>query len=55
MAKREHAIQVVLNDHEIAVLDERRGTTPRATYLRQQLHGLLRRLMWLRGARRWPF
>jgi hypothetical protein len=39
MAKREYAIQVVLNDHEIAVLDGRRGTTPRARYLRQQLHG----------------
>ena len=39
MAKREHHVMVVLNDDEIAVLDEHRGATPRATYLRQLLHG----------------
>jgi hypothetical protein len=39
VATREHHVQVVLNDHEAAILDERRGTTPRGTYLRQQLHG----------------
>jgi hypothetical protein len=30
---------VVLSDAEVAVLDELRGSAPRATYLRQLLHG----------------
>jgi hypothetical protein len=39
MAKREHHAMVVLRDAEVAVLDEHRGSAPRATYLRRLLHG----------------
>ena len=39
MAKRTHQVMVVLNDAELAVLDEHRGSAPRATYLRRLLHG----------------
>jgi hypothetical protein len=39
MAKREHHVMVVLSDAEVAVLDEYRGSAPRATYLRRLLHG----------------
>jgi hypothetical protein len=39
MAKREHHVMVVLSDAEVAVLDEHRGSAPRATYLRRLLHG----------------
>ncbi len=38
MAKREHHVMVVLSDAEVAVLDEHRGSAPRATYLRRLLH-----------------
>ena len=38
MAKRETKVLVALDDDEAAVLDERRGGVPRATYLRQTLH-----------------
>ena len=37
-AKRATRIMVTLNDDEVAVLDERPGAVPRATYLRQTLH-----------------
>ena len=36
---RENKILVSLSDDEIAVLDERRGTVPRAVYLRRLLQG----------------
>lgn len=39
MSNREHTIKVSLNDGELAVLDERRGSVPRAAYLRRLLHG----------------
>ena len=39
MAKREHDVMVRLDDGEVAVLDEHRGSAPRATYLRRLLHG----------------
>jgi len=39
MAKREHHVMLVLSDAEVAVLDEHRGSAPRATYLRRWLHG----------------
>jgi hypothetical protein len=38
VAKREHHVMVVLNDAEVAIVDEHRGEVPRATYLRQLLH-----------------
>lgn len=38
MAKRETKVLVALDDDEAAVLDERRGAVPRATYLRRLLH-----------------
>lgn len=38
MSKRSHDIMVRLDDREVAVLDEHRGSTPRATYLRRLLH-----------------
>jgi hypothetical protein len=38
MSKRSHDIMVRLDDREVAVLDEQRGSTPRATYLRRLLH-----------------
>jgi hypothetical protein len=37
MSKRSHDIMVRLDDREVAVLDEHRGS-PRATYLRRLLH-----------------
>jgi hypothetical protein len=36
---RETKFLVSLNDDEAAILDERRGGVPKATYLRQMLHG----------------
>ena len=38
MSRRRHDVMVRLDDREVAVLDEHRGSTPRATYLRQLLH-----------------
>jgi hypothetical protein len=38
MSKRRHDIMVRLDDREVAVLDEHRGSTPRATYMRRLLH-----------------
>jgi hypothetical protein len=39
VSHREHAIKVSLSDDELAILDEHRGTTTRAAYMRQLLHG----------------
>jgi hypothetical protein len=39
MSTRDHKVLVSLNDDELAVLDEHRGGTPRAAYLRRLLHG----------------
>jgi hypothetical protein len=39
VAKRDNKVLVALDDDEAAVLDERRGGVPRATFLRQLLHG----------------
>lgn len=39
MSAREHTIKVSLSDAELAILDEHRGSTPRAAYLRRLLQG----------------
>jgi hypothetical protein len=38
MSKRTHDAMLRLDDREVSVLDEHRGSTPRATYLRRLLH-----------------
>lgn len=39
MSARSNVITVSLSNDEAAILDERRGSVPRATYLRRVLHG----------------
>jgi hypothetical protein len=39
MSAREHTIKVSLSDAELAILDEHRGSTPRAAYLRRLIQG----------------
>ena len=39
MSRRTHDVMVRLDDREVAVLDEHRGSAARATYLRRLLHG----------------
>ena len=39
MSNRTRTVKVSLSDDEAALLDERRGSVPRAAYLRRLLHG----------------